>query len=127
MLVERGIPPWLVAAFHSLNHQHFGGRLPPPRRLGLMPNRGYNAMYFPFVHFIRFDAAILAAPETAKETLLHEMIHYTLALRSGFHDPTHGAAFTAEANRIGAAMGWRSVQAYSREAGVWPAASKSGV
>lgn len=51
---------------------------------------------------IRLNSRLLASVEEWQNTLLHEMVHYWVALRYGFATQAHGKEFKKEAARINA-------------------------
>jgi predicted SprT family Zn-dependent metalloprotease len=60
----------------------------------------------PKVQIIGFHPRTLAQDDKyIADSLLHELIHYVLELRTGDHDQHHGNAFMTLANEVGASLG----------------------
>lgn len=102
----------LVAFFDEVNAQHFGGTLPRPKKFLQMDFGGTFAFYMPKVHIIGFHPRTLQQEDRwLSDSLLHEMVHYALELRTGDHHQHHGQAFVDLANELGAPLGLPSVNA----------------
>jgi predicted SprT family Zn-dependent metalloprotease len=100
----------LVAIFDALNARHFGGVLPRPKRFLQMNFGGCFAFYMPKVQILGLHPRTLEQDEKfIADSLLHELVHYALELRTGDHDQHHGEAFIALANEIGASLGLPAV------------------
>lgn len=113
-------PAWLNELFDDLNRQHFAGEIPKPKfavnKLG-----GQFANYAPIAHLIFFHPRTLEQDRKfVADTLLHELLHYVLELRTGDHAPDHGPAFVALANEIGAKLGLPEVSLGSNAVLEWP-------
>lgn len=114
------IPGWLNEVFDEMNAKHFGGALPRPtfsvNKLG-----GRYANYAPRVRIIFLHPRTLDQDRKfVADTLLHELVHYALELRTGDHAQDHGAAFVALANEIGASLGLPAVTIGSDAVVEWP-------
>lgn len=100
--------------FDAYNRQYFGGQLPPlpiklshakgflgkvtyvRRRQGLFG--GYRNEDF----VLRINVRIDMPEEVVQDTILHEMIHYSIAVQQLRDSSTHGRLFRAEMARINA-------------------------
>lgn len=82
---------------------------------------GQFATYAPVVNIVWFHPRTLdQGREFVADTLLHEMVHHSLACIDGDPDKGHGARFTAKANGIGERLGLPPVAPGSDEAVEWP-------
>jgi predicted SprT family Zn-dependent metalloprotease len=114
------VPASVGETFDELNSAHFGGALPRPKFVvnGL---GGRFANYAPQVHLIFLHPRMLdQSRRFVADTLLHELVHYALELRTGDHDQGHGPAFVSLANEIGAKLGVPRVTLGTEAVLEWP-------
>jgi predicted SprT family Zn-dependent metalloprotease len=109
----------VVAIFDSLNAAHFGGELPRPKFMqSALLAFGY---YMSRVHIIALHPRTLQQDRKyIADTVLHELVHYALELRTGDHDKDHGKAFVDLANEIGASLGLPAVCEGNAAVLEWP-------
>lgn len=109
--------PYIQSRFDEFNARYFNGSLPPVpiklshakgflgkltftrRKQGLF--RGYRNEDF----VLRINARIDLPEELVQDTILHEMIHYYIAVNNLKDSSTHGALFRREMARINAEGG----------------------
>jgi hypothetical protein len=109
--------PYIQSRFDEFNARYFNGSLPPVpiklshakgflgkltftrRKQGLF--RGYRNEDF----VLRINARIDLPEELIEDTILHEMIHYYIAVNNLKDSSTHGALFRREMARINAEGG----------------------
>ncbi|MBO5553073.1 MAG: SprT-like domain-containing protein [Paludibacteraceae bacterium] len=109
--------PYIQSRFDEFNARYFNGSLPPVpiklshakgflgkvtftrRKQGLF--RGYRNEDFA----LRINARIDLPEELVEDTILHEMIHYYIAVNNLKDSSTHGALFRREMARINAEGG----------------------
>lgn len=109
--------PYIQSRFDEFNARYFNGSLPPVpiklshakgflgkltftrRKQGLF--RGYRNEDF----VLRINARIDLPEELVEDTILHEMIHYYIAVNNLKDSSTHGALFRREMARINAEGG----------------------
>ncbi|RYZ18021.1 MAG: hypothetical protein EOO70_00135 [Myxococcaceae bacterium] len=114
------IPKWLDQIFNDLNNKHFGGSLQRPD-FSVSSMGGHFAFYAPVVRMIFFHPRTLdQTREFITDTLLHELVHYALEVRTGDHSQDHGPAFVQLANEIGAALRLPAVQQGTDAVITWP-------
>jgi hypothetical protein len=114
------IPAWLDEVFDQLNRDHFQGALARPK-FAVSKLGGRFANYAPTVHLIFIHPR---TPDQDRrfvgDTLLHELVHYALELRTGDHAQDHGPAFVDLANVIGARIRLPAVRLGSDAVLEWP-------
>lgn len=114
------IPPWIEEIFEELNSRHFGGDLKCPR-FGVSSLGDHFASYAPGVHLIFLHPRTLdQSRRFIADTLLHELVHYALEVRTGRHEKDHGPAFVALANEIGCSLGLPPVSIGTDAVLEWP-------
>jgi predicted SprT family Zn-dependent metalloprotease len=106
--------------FNELNVAHFNGTLAPPKffinKLG-----GQYASYAPIARIIFFHPRTLDQDRKyVSDSLLHELLHYALEIRTGDHAQDHGSHFVNLANEIGARLGLPMVQLGTDAVLEWP-------
>lgn len=105
---------YIQAHFDAYNQQFFGGQL-PPLPIKLSHARGFlgkvtfvrrrHWLFGPFrnEHFVlRINVKIDLPEEVVQDTILHEMIHYSIAIKQIRDTSAHGKLFRAEMARINA-------------------------
>ena len=105
---------YIQAHFDAYNEQYFGGQLPPlpiklshaRRFLGKVTYvKKRQWLFGPYrnEHFVlRINVELDLPEEVVQDTILHEMIHYSIAVRQLRDTSAHGRLFRAEMARINA-------------------------
>jgi predicted SprT family Zn-dependent metalloprotease len=105
--------------FDELNREHFDGGLQRPKFA--VDKLGHYAFYAPHVEIIFMHPRTLDQERKfVADTLLHELLHYALEVRTEDHAQDHGAAFVGLANEIGARLGLPAVQVGTDAVVEWP-------
>lgn len=105
---------YIQKRFDEYNRQFFGGQLPPlPVKLShakgflgkvtfVRKRQGWFGGYRNEDFVLRINVRIDLPEELVQDTILHEMIHYSIAVRQLRDTSTHGRLFRAEMARINA-------------------------
>src|SRR3712207_6226395 len=117
---------WMEEWFDRFNHDYFDGKLPRPRlrlsrartRMGTMSckrrRRLLRTEYYDFA--IALSTYYRQTERQLQNTLLHEMIHYTIAY-TGLRDTApHGVIFRGMMDNLNRKYGWNiTVRVHARE------------
>ena len=117
------VPPEVWEVFDAHNATFFEGRLSRPVILIAPSFARTNAGY----SFTEHGIFLLIHPATLKksrtfwsDTLLHGMVHHSVATLQGVHDQAYGEVFAKEASRVHALLGLPGVVLPGQESYVWP-------
>lgn len=106
--------PYIQSRFDEFNARFFGGSLPPvPIKLshartflGKLTFTKHRSWLFGPTHYsnfvLRINARIDLPESLIEDTILHEMIHYYIAVNQLRDTSTHGRLFRQEMKRINA-------------------------
>ena len=105
---------YIQAHFYAYNRQYFGGQL-PPLPIKLSHAKGFLGkvtfvkrrqwLFGPYKNenfVLRINVKIDLPEEVVQDTILHEMIHYYIAVNQLKDTSAHGRLFCAEMARINA-------------------------
>lgn len=107
--------PYIQQKFDDFNRQYFGNQLPPiPLKLsnaktflGKVCYRKERKLFSRKWHYsdfvLRINTRIDLPEEVVEDTILHEMIHYYIAVNQWQDSSAHGRLFRAEMARMNAA------------------------
>ena len=105
---------YIQTYFDAFNRQFFGGQLPPlPVKLShakgflgkvtfVRKRQGWFGGYRNEDFVLRINVRIDLPEELVQDTILHEMIHYSIAVKQIRDTSAHGKLFRAEMARINA-------------------------
>jgi predicted SprT family Zn-dependent metalloprotease len=114
----------LVEVFNELNARHFASQLPTPRFMSAKLGK-LHGMYLPIVKIISLPPKTLErGRDFYADTMLHELIHFALEVRTGDHAQHHGQAFVDLANTIGASLGLPTVRLGEDAVLYWPQSAR---
>ena len=123
---------WLAVNFDRFNKDHFGGRLVPPKfsvnnartRLGSMAFKWKRSLLKreSYDYVIRLSNYYDIPEVEFRNVLLHEMIHYYIAVNRFHDDSAHGTMFRSIARRINN-QGWHVV--VRTDTRKWPVAERN--
>ena len=109
---------WIAVNFDRFNKENFGGRLTPPKfsvnnartRLGSMAFNWKRSLFKreTYDYVIRLSNYYDIPEVEFQNVLLHEMIHYYIAVNHFKDDSVHGTMFRSIAQRINK-QGWHVV------------------
>ena len=109
---------WMERQFDRFNKEYFGGRLTPPKfsvnnartRLGSMAFKWKRSLFKreTYDYVIRLSNYYDIPEVEFQNVLLHEMIHYYIAVNRFKDDSVHGTMFRSIAQRINK-QGWNIV------------------
>ena len=109
---------WIAVNFDRFNKENFGGRLTPPKfsvnnartRLGSMAFKWKRSLFKreTYDYVIRLSNYYDIPEVEFQNVLLHEMIHYYIAVNRFKDDSVHGTMFRSIAQRINK-QGWNIV------------------
>lgn len=123
---------WMERQFDRFNKEYFGGRLTPPKfsvnnartRLGSMAFKWKRSLYKreTYDYVIRLSNYYDIPEVEFQNVLLHEMIHYYIAVNHFKDDSVHGTMFRSIAQRINK-QGWHIV--VRTDTRKWPVAERN--
>ena len=123
---------WIAVNFDRFNKENFGGRLTPPKFSVNNARTRLGSMAFKWKQFLfkreTYDYVIRLSnyydiPEVEfQNVLLHEMIHYYIAVNHFKDDSVHGTMFRSIAQRINK-QGWNIV--VRTDTRKWPVAERN--
>lgn len=123
---------WIAVNFDRFNKENFGGRLTPPKfsvnnartRLGSMAFKWKQSLFKreTYDYVIRLSNYYDIPEVEFQNVLLHEMIHYYIAVNHFKDDSVHGMMFRSIAQRINK-QGWNIV--VRTDTRKWPVAERN--
>lgn len=123
---------WIAVNFDRFNKENFGGRLTPPKfsvnnartRLGSMAFKWKRSLFKreTYDYVIRLSNYYDIPEVEFQNVLLHEMIHYYIAVNHFKDDSVHGTMFRSIAQRINK-QGWHVV--VRTDTRKWPVAERN--
>lgn len=123
---------WIAVNFDRFNKENFGGRLTPPKfsvnnartRLGSMAFKWKQSLFKreTYDYVIRLSNYYDIPEVEFQNVLLHEMIHYYIAVNHFKDDSVHGTMFRSIAQRINK-QGWHVV--VRTDTRKWPVAERN--
>ena len=123
---------WIAVNFDRFNKENFGGRLTPPKfsvnnartRLGSMAFKWKRSLFKreTYDYVIRLSNYYDIPEVEFLNVLLHEMIHYYIAVNHFKDDSVHGTMFRSIAQRINK-QGWHVV--VRTDTRKWPVAERN--
>ena len=123
---------WIAVNFDRFNKDYFGGRLTPPKfsvnnartRLGSMAFKWKQSLFKreTYDYVIRLSNYYDIPEVEFQNVLLHEMIHYYIAVNHFKDDSVHGTMFRSIAQRINK-QGWHVV--VRTDTRKWPVAERN--
>ena len=123
---------WIAVNFDRFNKDYFGGRLTPPKfsvnnartRLGSMAFKWKRSLFKreTYDYVIRLSNYYDIPEVEFQNVLLHEMIHYYIAVNHFKDDSVHGTMFRSIAQRINK-QGWHVV--VRTDTRKWPVAERN--
>lgn len=123
---------WIAVNFDRFNKENFGGRLTPPKfsvnnartRLGSMAFKWKRSLFKreTYDYVIRLSNYYDIPEVEFQNVLLHEMIHYYIAVNRFKDDSVHGTMFRSIAQRINK-QGWNIV--VRTDTRKWPVAERN--
>ena len=123
---------WIAVNFDRFNKENFGGRLTPPKfsvnnartRLGSMAFKWKRSLFKreTYDYVIRLSNYYDIPEVEFQNVLLHEMIHYYIAVNHFKDDSVHGTMFRSIAQRINK-QGWNIV--VRTDTRKWPVAERN--
>ena len=123
---------WIAVNFDRFNKENFGGRLTPPKfsvnnartRLGSMAFKWKRSLFKRETcdYVIRLSNYYDIPEVEFQNVLLHEMIHYYIAVNHFKDDSVHGTMFRSIAQRINK-QGWHVV--VRTDTRKWPVAERN--
>ena len=123
---------WIAVNFDRFNKDYFGGRLTPPKfsvnnartRLGSMAFKWKRSLLKreSYDYVIRLSNYYDIPEVEFQNVLLHEMIHYYIAVKRFKDDSVHGTMFRSIAQRINK-QGWHVV--VRTDTRKWPVAERN--
>ena len=123
---------WIAVNFDRFNKDYFGGRLTPPKfsvnnartRLGSMAFKWKRSLLKreSYDYIIRLSNYYDIPEVEFQNVLLHEMIHYYIAVNRFKDDSVHGTMFRSIAQRINK-QGWNVV--VRTDTRKWPVAERN--
>ena len=123
---------WIAVNFDRFNKENFGGRLTPPKfsvnnartRLGSMAFKWKRSLFKreTYDYVIRLSNYYDIPEVEFQNVLLHEMIHYYIAVNRFKDDSVHGTMFRSIAQRINK-QGWHVV--VRTDTRKWPVAERN--
>ena len=123
---------WIAVNFDRFNKENFGGRLTPPKfsvnnartRLGSMAFKWKRSLFKreTYDYVIRLSNYYDSPEVEFQNVLLHEMIHYYIAVNHFKDDSVHGTMFRSIAQRINK-QGWNIV--VRTDTRKWPVAERN--
>ena len=123
---------WIAVNFDRFNKDYFGGRLTPPKfsvnnartRLGSMAFKWKRSLLKreSYDYVIRLSNYYDIPEVEFQNVLLHEMIHYYIAVNRFKDDSVHGTMFRSIAQRINK-QGWNIV--VRTDTRKWPVAERN--
>ena len=116
-------PNWVYEVFMRLNAELFAGQLPRPTLKVGRPGKRWRStsVFRPSLALIVISPDELSRGAQAVEaSLLHEMVHQSLWVKTGRSEHEHGERFVAEANRIAKHLRWPLVTIHSERLEDWP-------